>query len=110
MVIAASRPVGSAKLRVKGKVSKRVEVLGFSKKEIFSYIEKYGFEEVEVAAKLVQYLNRHNKVLHMCYLPVHAAMICYLYSEKREDIPRTETKIYETFTILSVKRILMRES
>ncbi len=110
MVIVASRPAGSAKLRVKGKVSKRVEVLGFSKKEIFSYIEKYRFEEVEVAAKLVQYLNRHNKVLHMCYLPVHAAMICYLYSEMGDNIPQTETKIYETFTISSVKRILMREN
>ncbi len=110
MVIVASRPAGSAKLRVKGKVSKRVEVLGFSKREIFSYIEKYRFEKVEVAAELVQYLNRHNKVLHMCYLPVHAAMICYLYSKMGDNIPQTETIIYETFTFWSVKRILMREN
>ena len=33
-----------------------------------------------------------------CYLPVHVAMICFLYEHGRGDIPSTETKICEHFT------------
>ena len=109
MVIVASRPIGSAKLRRNGPVTKRVEVLGFSKADVFSYIGKYTFEDVGLTSKLETYLNVHNNVLHMCYLPVHTAMICYLYSQLGDDIPQTETKIYENFTLHTIARKLKRE-
>ena len=115
MVIVASRPIGSAKLRMnirknsQVKKKKRVEVLGFSKADVFSYIGKYPFEDVGLTSKLETYLNVHNKVLHMCYLPVHTAMICYLYSQLGDDITQTETKMYENFTLLTIVRKLRRE-
>ena len=109
MVIVASRPIGSAKLRMNSRVTKRVEVLGFSKTDVFSYIGKYMFEDVGLTSKLETYLNVHNKVLHMCYLPVHTAMICYLYSQLGDDIPQTETKMYENFTLLTIVRKLRKE-
>ena len=109
MVIVASRPIGSAKLRMSQVKKKRVEVLGFSKADVFSYIGKYPFEDVGLTSKLETYLKVHNKVLHMCYLPVHTAMICYLYSQLGDDIPQTETKIYENFTFLTIVRKLRRE-
>ena len=87
----------------------RVEVLGFSKTDVFSYIGKYLFEDVGLISKLETYLNIHNKVLHMCYLPVHTAMICYLYSQLGDEIPQTETKMYENFTFLTIVRKLRRE-
>ena len=43
MVLVASRPVGNGSLRHKPKMTKRVEVLGFSKEQIFDYINKYHF-------------------------------------------------------------------
>ena len=46
----------------------------------------------------------------MCYLPVHAAMICFLYSEEGDDIPQTETKIYKRFTCLTLLRTLNRDN
>ena len=109
MVIVASRPIGSAKLGMNSRVTKRVEVLGFSKTDVFSYIGNYMFEGVGLTSKLETYLNDHNKVLHMCYLPVHTAMICYLYSQLGDDIPQTETKMYENFTLLTIVRKLRRE-
>ena len=109
MVIVASRPIGSAKLRRNSRVTKRVEVLAFSKADVYSYIGNYMFEDVGLTSKLETYLNVHNKVLHMCYLPVHTAMICYLYSQLGDDIPQTETKIYENFTLLTIVRKLRRE-
>ena len=109
MVIVASRPIGSAKLRRNGPVTKRIEVLGFSKTDVFSYIGNYAFEDVGLTSKLETYLSVHNNVLHMCYLPVHTAMICYLYSQLGDDIPQTETKIYENFTLHTIARKLRRE-
>ena len=112
MVIVASRPIGSAKLRkgkLKAPVTMRVEILGFSKLDIFSYIESYSFDDVSIASKLKTYLSIHSRVLHMCYLPVHTAMICYLYSQLGDDIPQTETKTYEHFTLLTIVRKLKSE-
>ena len=112
MVIVASRPIGSAKLRkgkLKAPVTMRVEILGFSKLDIFSYIESYSFDDVSIASKLKTYLSIHSRVLHMCYLPVYTAMICYLYSQLGDDIPQTETKTYEHFTLLTIVRKLKSE-
>ena len=106
MVIVASRPVGTAKLRHTAKTAKRIEVLGFSKEKILNYLEEYNFKSGYEKSGLEAYLNSHINVYHMCYLPVHAAMICYIYDQHRGEIPNTETKIYELFTLLTIKRKL----
>ena len=102
MVIVASRPVATNKL--KKSCSKRVEVIGFTKQQIINYLESYPFNKSvidisDTVCKLKVYLDRHPNVLHMCYLPVHAAMICFLFSQLEGNIPHTETQIYEQFTI-----------
>ena len=109
MVIVASRPIGTAELRHTAPVTRRIEVLGFSKKHITNYIHKYPFQREYEPDKLLQYLYSHVNVLHLCYLPMHAAMICYLYSQLGKEIPNTETKIYELFTCLTIKRQLQRD-
>ena len=107
MVIVASRPVGVVNLRRHS--SKRVEVLGFSRKNIFEYIKKYPFMNPLDSLRIETYLSSHRNVLHMCYLPVHMAMICYVYSLMGNNIPQTETKIYEYFTLLTITRKLKCE-
>ena len=106
MVIVASRPVGTATHRDKAPVTKRIEVLGFTLENIWRYIEKYPFECDDTSSKLTAYLNLHINVLHMCYLPVHASMVCYLYAQLGDDIPQTETKMYKHFTELTIIRKL----
>ena len=108
MVIVASRPVGTATHRDKAPVTKRIEVLGFTLENIWRYIEKYPFECDDTSSKLTAYLNLHINVLHMCYLPVHASMVCYLYAQLGDDIPQTETKMYKHFTELTIIRKLKR--
>ena len=109
MVIVASRPVGTAEHRRKAPVNMRIEVLGFTKKSISEYIRHYPFDHTPCAANLEKYLKVHPNVLHMCYLPVHASMICYLYNKLGDNIPNTETKIYENFTCLTIVRKNKRE-
>ena len=110
MVIVASRPVGTASVRNEASVYKRIEVLGFKNKQIMKYVKSYFNDSKDIGHGLIKYLKSHINVLRMCYLPVHAAMICFLYGKRRDKIPQTETRIYETFTILTLLRKLKREN
>ena len=109
MVIVASRPVGTASVRNEASVYRRVEVLGFKNIQIMKYVKSYYSESKDIGSGLIKYLKSHINVLRMCYLPVHAAMICFLYGKRRDKIPQTETRIYETFTISTLLRKLKRE-
>ena len=107
MVIVASRPVATNELRKS--CSRRVEVIGFSKSQINEYVETYPFNKfnegvTDLVSKLQVLLTQHPNILHMCYLPVHAAMICFLFSQLEGNIPHTETQIYEQFTISTLLR------
>ena len=107
MVIVASRPVATDE--VKKCSAKRIEVIGFTKAQIFDYVETYPFNGSDktlsyMVSKLKAYLSRHPNILHMCYLPVHAAMICFLFGQLEGNIPHTETQIYEQFTISTLLR------
>ena len=107
MVIVASRPVATNKLR--RSCSRRVEVIGFTKSQINEYVETYPFNSCDkvvsdMNSRLKLYLDQHPNILHMCYLPMHAAMICFLFSQLEGNIPHTETQIYEQFTIATLLR------
>ena len=107
MVIVASRPVATNKFRKS--CSRRVEVIGFTKSQINEYVETYPFNGSDnvvsdMVSKLKLYLDQHPNILHMCYLPVHAAMICFLFSQLEGNFPHTETQIYEQFTISTLLR------
>ena len=109
MVIVASRPVGTAKYRNQAPVTKRIEVLGFTRENIEKYINEYPFDDPSTASKLRAHLKLHVNIRHMCYLPVYASMVCYLYMKLGDKIPHTETKMYEHFTSLTIVRTLKRD-
>ncbi len=102
MVIVASRPVATEKLKTMCKT--RIEVVGFSKDQIYSYVRTYPFNDRSpgMACKMTEFLDQHPNVLHMCYLPVHAAMICFLFNILEGNLPHRETQIYEKFTIATI--------
>ena len=81
MVIVASRPVGTASVRNEASVYRRVEVLGFKNEQIMKYVKSYYNDSKDIGSGLIKYLKSHINVLRMCYLPVHAAMICFLYGK-----------------------------
>ena len=106
VVIVASRPAATAKLR---KIAtKQIETVGFLKKQIIEYIEKYPFSSACKSADLHKYLKQHPNVHHMCYLPIHAAMVCYLFNVVGNKLPRTETEMYKKFTLQTILRTLKR--
>ena len=113
MIIVFSRPSAIEQLQ-KNLITKRIEVFGFSKKHISEYIDNFPFDEggtsdssVTRASQLKDFLL-HNRSIHdMCYLPIHAAMICFLFQFDK-NISLTQTKVYEEFTRLIVQRHLTR--
>ena len=106
VVIIASRPAAVAQL--KKVATKRMEVLGFEKEQIFQYIEKYNFSSTEKTGDLHSYLAQHPNVHHMCYLPIHSAMVCFLFDEMGCSLPQTETEMYKNFTNFTLLRSLTR--
>ena len=104
LVIVASRPAAAAKFRSIASI--QVEVLGFLKEQIRDYIDHY-FSTESKSSNLHKYLHQHPNVQRMCYLPIHVAMVCFLFDIEAQ-LPSTETGIYKEFTTFSILRILSR--
>ena len=115
MIILSSRPAAITTLK-KDVLTKQIEVFGFSKQQIFEYIDCFPFGSVSslssstnsIPATLKEYLVSNPNIFDMCYLPVHAAMICFLFKFDKEHVSCTQTKIYEQFTRLIIQRHLTR--
>ena len=108
VVIVASRPAASYKFRKY--MNKHIEILGFLKEQIYDYIDCYYHGKTEQAEGLKAYLEQHPNVLHMCYLPIHVAMITFLYEKMRTNLPQTETEIYHRFTLYTLMRFLGKQN
>ena len=100
-VVVASRPAAIAELR--NRANKVIEILGFPNAQIHEYFDNYPFSARSKSAALKAYLPSHPNILHMCYLPIHTAMVAFLF-EKTGKIPETETEIYTHFTRFTLKR------
>ena len=115
MVIVSSRPAATKDLKW-DKLNKRIEVFGFTREQIYEYIDYFPFGSTSsnsdvskmYPAKLKNCLQSNPSILNMCYLPVHAAMICFLFNSRSEHILITRTKIYEEFTCSTILRHLTR--
>ena len=107
VVITASRPAAASKFR--RFASKQVEVSGFRTQQIYEYVAKYPFSAASKCSHLCQYLDHHPRVLYACYLPIHSAMVCFLFNELEDSLPQTETEIYGEFTKYMILRTLYRE-
>ena len=50
------------------------------------------------AQQLVAHLEQHPNLMNMAYLPLHCAMLTFLYEED-SVLPETETEFYKHFTL-----------
>ena len=109
MIIITSRPIATVELRQKA--TTRIECLGFTKEHFDSYINSYPFDTMNepndpqtaesTKSKLKKHLKACTNVLNMCYLPINASIICFLFNQGLGDspLPETEAQIYEKFVI-----------
>ena len=107
VIITASRPAAASSFRQYA--STQVEVVGFLTQQIYEYVAKYPFSMAAKCNQLCQYLDDHPSVLHACYLPIHSAMVCFLFNELEDsNLPQTETEICNEFTKYMILRTLYR--
>ena len=90
-------------------------MFGFSRKDIFEYIEGFPFSDCTSEAdffseKLKIFLKSHPGVLDFCYLPVDVAIICFLYDYDCELLPETQTEMYKFFATSIIIRQLKQHN
>ena len=114
MIIVFTRPSATEQLN-KDLITKTIEVFGFKKEQISEYIDNFPFDEeggkidscITRASQLKDYLLSRPNTHDMCYLPIHAAMICFLF-QFAKNVSATQTEVYEEFTRLIIQRHLAR--
>ena len=106
-VLVTSRTYASAKLLQLHSVNRHVEVLGFEKKEIFSYIRNELTEEN--AEQLIEELEIREDVLSLCYIPFVCSMLVRVYQLSGFTLPNTLTKFYKKYVLYAVKRSMEKQ-
>lgn len=104
-----SRPAGSHRLRNSARLTHNVEIIGFLQEEIEEYINDYYEDQPGKAYALRKYLTDHPNIGRMCYIPLHLAMIVFLYDLGSEYLPDTETDLYSKFVLHTLYRAIQRE-
>ena len=134
-VIVTSRSYASASLSALPSINKRIQVIGFSVKEISTVViktlqkdstladnlideNKYNSdsffktiqynEDSQLAVKLVNDLKVRGDVQSLCYIPMVCSMVILVYW-KEGQLPTTLTQLYENFILLTIKRHIKRK-
>ncbi len=113
MIIVSSRPGATRRLKQQV-ITQHIEVSGFTQHQVLQYIDNFPFDfssdSPHGPAHLKECLDLHPNVFHMCYLPIHAAIICFVYQTERGQLPNTQTKIYKEFARSMILRYLKRNN
>ena len=104
-VVVSSRPAATHKFRKNA--TRWIEVVGFLRNQVLQYISCYYDDDDDKAEELKEHLERHPDVMNMAYLPLHCAMLTFLYDED-EVLPETQTEFYKHFTLSTLLRSIRR--
>ena len=102
-VIVTSRPI--ATLFLHSIVDRRIEILGFPKKERDKYIS-LSLSDSQDKEGFYKYLKQHPIIDNLCFIPLHLAILIYLFQQC--NLPRTLTEMNESFIINTIYRYLER--
>jgi len=105
MVVITSRPHTSISLREFA--DQRIEILGFAKEEREKYISEslQGFTDKET--KLKKYLRLQPIINSVTHVPLHLAILLYLFKE--DSMPETLTELNEQFVIHTIYKHLEKK-
>ena len=112
-VLVTSRPSASAQLQslFQSGISKHIEVVGFSEKEILEYAGSVFAHatNANLMANFTTYLTVNPVVKGMMYNPLNCAIVVEVYRETSESgkpIPHTQTQLYTELTLCLLSRYL----
>ena len=96
IVMLSSRPAATQRFRQDA--SGYIEVVGFMKEQVLRYVNYYFEDDKEKSLFLVKHLVKHQNLMNLCYLPLHCAILVFLYKVDA-ILPETETEFYRDFTL-----------
>ena len=87
---------------------RHIEVLGFEKEEIISFIKKKLPHDK--AKQLKKELKVREDVLTMCYIPFVCSMLLTVYCQCDYILPNTLTELYKEFVLYYIKRSMEKKA
>jgi len=99
-IIVTSRPVSSSDLRPH--VSSRIEIVGFISSRIREYFQTCLNSEEEHAGeldKLLRTVEDNPLIESICYLPLNAAIVVYLFCACDHELPSTYHELFQSLVI-----------
>ena len=103
IVVVTSRP--TATLSLHRVVDRRIEILGFAKEERDKYISLSLKDSIE-KQRLEKYLKQHPIIDGLCFIPLHLAILLFLF--EMDTLPETLTEMNEFFIIHTIYRYLQK--
>ena len=108
-ILVTSRPWASEFLHreCKKHISQHVEVLGFTKANIQSYMEHAIPNDASLLEGLRKYILCYPQIGCLMYIPLNSAIVVQVYQNSRKDktiVPKTMTELYSSL----VRSLLLR--
>ena len=105
-VIVTSRPVFSVHLHVK--VSCRAEILGFSREDQQSFIQNALKGKNDKIKGLKGFLQSNPSLNVLWYIPLNMSILLYLTIEGINELPKTQTGLYQKFILMTIVHFLRK--
>ena len=107
-VILTTKPSASAELHqlCNSANSRKIEIVGFSKKEIDEYIQ-CAFSDEQSQSDFKEYLSLYPHIHSMMYVPLYSAIVTHVYESYKSSgivVPKTMTQLYSSL----IKTLLLR--
>ena len=104
IVVITSRPTATVLLH--DQVDRKIDILGLPKEEKENYISKLFTNLPEKKVKLIKYLKQQPVINGLCSVPLHLAILLYLFQQG--SLPETLTEMNESFILHTMYRHLKR--
>ena len=111
-VLITSRPWASEFLHreCKRHISQHIEILGFTKANIQSYLASTIPDDPSLLADLKKYISCYPHIHSMMYIPLNSVIVVEVYRNSRKDdtlVPKTMTELYSSlFRSLLLRHLL----
>ena len=91
----------------KDHISQHIEILGFTKGNIQSYLESTTANDPSLLTGLKKYISFYPHIGSLMYIPLNSAIVVEVYRNSRKDetlVPKTMTELYSSL----VRSLLLR--
>ena len=104
VVVMTSRPTATVSLH--NQVDRRIDILGLPQEERVKYISQVFSNSLEKRTKLERYLKQQPVINGLCFVPLHLAVLLYLFQQG--SLPETLTEMNQFFILHTIYRHLKR--